>query len=180
MWYIQQSFAGWAHFPEHAAKEMNHTLVRDLLLHFHSSDFNVHSSSFYLMLSFADDWMPHVQEAFGFGLLGLLDLLLLSPKEHWGRKKFILMVLESISPSLGSAQRQRWVDVLTRLLKQEDAREKQEVIISNIEIFYSADKDPRSTFPEADARLEEIQRSRSTTEAVRKSLFSMRFPLGQP
>ena len=58
-------------------------------------------------------------------------------------------MLNRVSPSLGSAQRQRWVDVLTRLLKQEDAREKQEIIISKIEIFYLADVNSRSTFAEA-------------------------------
>ena len=168
------------HFPEHAVKEMNRTLVRDLLLHFHSSDSNVCFSGYCLIAGFATYWMPRVQEALGFGLLGLLDLLLLSPKKHWSRKEDILKVLSGISSSLGSAQRQRWVDVLTELLKQEDEREKQELIISKIEIFYLADVNPRSTFVEADAQLEEIQQSGSTTEAVRKALFFMRFPSAVP
>ena len=112
----------------------------------------------------------------------MLDLLLLSPTEHWWRKEGILKVLRRISSSLGSAQRQKWVDVLTKLLKQEDGREKQELIISRIEICYLlGGREP----PEVPLRTRTFSLKRfggpgRRQRVGRKALLSMRFPRDEP
>ena len=60
----------------------------------------------------------------------------------------------------------------------ENEQAKQELIVSRIKGFYLADAEPRKTFAK-DMELEEIQH-RSMAEAVRRALFSMRFPEVRP
>ena len=175
-WLCEQTSARWACFPESEVKEMTRTVIRELLLQCHCVDDVVFLGGFAVLDWIAPYGRRDVQEDIGFAFLGVLSSLLLRPKEYWSRKRRLMRSVVKIYQSLGAAQRQGWVAVLARLLKQEDEREKQEFIISTIEIFYLGDAEPRKTFAPADTELEEIQHDRSTTAAVRRALSAMRFP----
>ena len=162
------------HFPESDARNIVIANLRHLFVHIRSADKSVRSQAHHVLMNYGLGGLPFVQQLIAEELLGLMGDLL--PESAEISKKASLEAqrcsrhLYCIVRALTKCQRQKWVSMLVRVLKSQQAFHSS--LIDDLQLLWRADDDPRRSYAEAERQLKAF--SVHASQAVQDELCRLR------
>ena len=148
------------HFAEAQVQDIVNKNLQSLLRHCHNVDDSLSRASEEVIINYATDGLPFVQQPVAETMLCRMEDLVESGIP--GKLKLIwvcVQILAVVLRSLDLPQRQRFVSLLVKLLPE--PRVDKARVIRQLESLWRADDDPRRSYAEARQQLRIFERSTS-------------------
>ncbi|CAE7194174.1 unnamed protein product [Symbiodinium microadriaticum] len=148
------------HFAEAQVQDIVNKNLQSLLRHCHNVDESLSRASNEVILNYAADGLPFVQQPIAETMLGRMeDLVESGIPGNWKPIWYCVQILAVVQRSLGLPQRQKFVSLLVKLLPE--PRVAKTKVIQQLERLWRADDDPRRSYAEARQQLRIFARSTS-------------------
>ncbi|CAE6912073.1 unnamed protein product [Symbiodinium sp. CCMP2592] len=172
-----------SHFPEADVHDIVSAILRDLFVHCCDTDKPVSNAAHYLVANYGLGCLPFVRQLIAETMLGRMEDLLPESAEISIEALIQAMLctrhLTNVVRELTKSQRQKWVSLLVRALRQESFQNRFSEtsisdLIADLKILWRADDDPRRSYAEADQQLRAVSFSENTSTKLRQLISNLR------
>ena len=109
------------------------------------------------------------------GVIAFLEAALQCSLPNWSRVRDALSLLAYVYRSLSKAQRQVCMSMLAKILQIYEDVDQQIEVLHRMKELWTADANPRATFPEANELLDRMKRSPSLDSRLREAISRLCF-----
>ncbi|CAE7209899.1 unnamed protein product [Symbiodinium sp. CCMP2592] len=157
------------HFAEGHVRRIVAKNLQSLLWHCRSENAAVASAGMTVLLNYAADGLPFVQQPIAATLLSLLEDIIVESDIVANMKRISQCIegLQMVLRSMERPQRRRWVSLMVHLLS--DSRVRRDRLLLPLNMLWVADDDPRTTYKESRRELKILAHSVSTDSQSEKA-----------